>query len=86
MPEHRCPSDLSGAFVLAILLNQRVKGIAFFRTSFYMPAIVPAIASLILWGWLMNRDYGLINAILCDWASQSFLFLRNRRRHWRQWS
>ena len=68
------PLGLVGAFVLAMLLNQRVKGIAFFRTSFYMPAIVPAIASLILWGWLMNRDYGLINAILVRLGFSKFSF------------
>ena len=68
------PLGLFGAFVLALILNQRVKGIAFFRTSFYMPAIVPAIASLILWGWLMNRDYGLINAILVRLGFAKFSF------------
>lgn len=68
------PLGMIGAFILAMLLNQRVKGIAFFRTSFYMPAIVPAIASLILWGWLMNRDYGLINAILVRVGLPKFSF------------
>jgi len=47
-----------------MLLDQRLKGIAFFRTCFYMPTIVPALASAVLWGWLLNPDYGLVNAIL----------------------
>jgi multiple sugar transport system permease protein len=58
------PLGIVGAFILAILLNQRVKGIAFFRTCFYIPTVVPFISSAILWGWLLNPDYGLINAIL----------------------
>jgi multiple sugar transport system permease protein len=58
------PLGIVGSFVLAILLNQRVKGIAFFRTCFYIPTVVPAISSAILWGWLLNPDYGLINSIL----------------------
>jgi multiple sugar transport system permease protein len=56
------PLGITGSFILALLLNQRVKGIAFFRTAFYMPTVVPAIASLVLWGWLLNPDYGLVNA------------------------
>jgi len=58
------PLGLAGSFALALLLNQKVKGIAFFRTCFYMPTIVPAVASAVLWGWLLNPDYGLVNAIL----------------------
>ena len=58
------PLGILGAFLLALLLNQRVKGMSFFRTSFYIPTIVPAVASAVLWGWLLNPDYGLINAIL----------------------
>lgn len=69
------PLGMLGGFLLALLLNQRVRGIAFFRTSFYMPTIVPAIASLILWGWLMNRDYGLFNAILVRMGLPKFSFL-----------
>jgi len=40
------------------------QGIAFFRTCFYIPTVVPAISSAILWGWLLNPDYGLINSVL----------------------
>lgn len=58
------PLAILGGFLLALLLNQKVKGIAFFRTSFYMPTIVPAVASAILWSWLLNPDYGLINSFL----------------------
>jgi multiple sugar transport system permease protein len=53
-----------GSFILALFLNQKLKGIAFFRTAFYMPVIVPIVASTVLWGWMLNPDYGLINAIL----------------------
>lgn len=58
------PLGITGAFMLALLLNQRIKGMPFFRASFYMPTIVPAVASAVLWGWLLNADYGLVNAML----------------------
>ena len=58
------PLGMTGSLLVAVLLNQKVRGIPFFRTCFYMPAIVPAIASAVLWGWLLNPDWGLVNAIL----------------------
>jgi multiple sugar transport system permease protein len=58
------PLGILGAFLLALLLNQRVRGMHFFRTNFYVPTIVPAVTSAVLWGWLLNPDYGLINAML----------------------
>jgi multiple sugar transport system permease protein len=58
------PLGIVFSFILAMFLNQKIKGIAFFRTAFYMPVIVPTVASAVLWGWMLNADYGLINAIL----------------------
>jgi len=49
---------------LALLLNCRVRGTALFRTIFYLPSIVPVIASSMLWLWILNPSYGLINAAL----------------------
>lgn len=69
------PLGIAGSFLLALLLNQRVKGIAFFRTSFYMPTIVPAVASAMLWGWLLNADYGLVNAVLMRFGLPTSRFL-----------
>ena len=53
------------ALLLALLLN--VKGIggkALFRTILYVPSVVPAVASNLLWMWMFNPDYGLLNALL----------------------
>jgi multiple sugar transport system permease protein len=52
------------AFFVSILLNQKVKGLAIFRTIFYLPVIVPSIANSMLWLWLFNPDFGLLNSIL----------------------
>lgn len=69
------PLGILGSFLLAMLLDQRVKGIAFFRTCFYMPTIVPALASAVLWGWLLNPDYGLVNAVLRNLGLPTSTFL-----------
>ncbi|WP_105615367.1 carbohydrate ABC transporter permease [Vallitalea okinawensis] len=52
------------SFFIAILLNQKVKGLPFFRTIFYIPTIVPAIANAVLWMWLFNPNFGVLNTIL----------------------
>ena len=49
---------------LALLLNANVKGIALFRTIFYLPSIVPTVASSVLFIWLLNPNIGLINQLL----------------------
>lgn len=55
------PLGILIAFILAILLNQKVKGLAVYRTVYYLPSIVPAVANAILWIWLLNPQWGLIN-------------------------
>ncbi len=57
------PLSIVFAFFLAILLNQRIAGLPIFRTIFYLPSIVPIIASSMLWLWLFNPDFGLLNAV-----------------------
>jgi len=49
---------------LAILLNQKIPAMALFRTLYYLPAITPAVAASILWLWLLNSNWGLINTAL----------------------
>ena len=51
-------------FLVAMLLNQDVRGKAFFRTVYYLPSIVPVVASSMIWMWLYHPDFGLFNAIL----------------------
>ena len=58
------PLRLLAAFTLAVLLNHRIRGLPIFRTIFYLPSIVPLIASSVLWIWLFNPDFGLLNSIL----------------------
>ena len=58
------PLRMLFAFVLAVLLNQKIRALPIFRTIFYLPSIVPVIASSMLWLWLFSPDFGLLNTIL----------------------
>jgi multiple sugar transport system permease protein len=52
------------SFLLALLLNQKVAGMALFRTIFYLPSVVSGIAVAILWIMILNADFGLLNTAL----------------------
>lgn len=52
------------AFLIASLLNQDIRGKAVFRTIYYLPVIVPVVASSMIWTWAFSVDFGLFNTIL----------------------
>jgi multiple sugar transport system permease protein len=54
---------LTGLFV-ALLLNTKVRGQAIFRTLFYIPVVTPLVVSSIIWKWVYQGDYGLLNYYL----------------------
>jgi multiple sugar transport system permease protein len=58
------PLSLVLSFAVALLMNVQVRGIAWFRTLFYMPSIVPAVANAVLWVWVLNSEFGLLNVLL----------------------
>lgn len=58
------PITLTASLLIATLLNFQVKGINFYRTVFYLPSVIPIVASALLWTWMLNPDFGLINMVL----------------------
>jgi multiple sugar transport system permease protein len=70
------PLGLTFSFLLALLINTKIKGIAFFRTIYYLPTIVPAVASAVLWAWILNTDFGLLNAGLSFFGIQKIAWLQ----------
>jgi ABC-type sugar transport system permease subunit len=58
------PIWLGLSFLLALILNQNVKGRGFFRTAFYLPTLVPAVAAVTIWKILLDRNNGLLNGII----------------------
>jgi multiple sugar transport system permease protein len=58
------PVGLLGALGLALLLNRGVRGTNIFRASFFVPTLTPAVALVLLWGWLLQPEIGPINLVL----------------------
>jgi multiple sugar transport system permease protein len=55
------PLSLITAYAAAIFLNRDVRGVSIYRTLWYLPALVPSVATAAVWGWLLNRNFGPIN-------------------------
>lgn len=52
------------ALLLAMLLNQNLKGMYVFRTIFYIPSVVSGVALSLVWVWFLNGDFGILNYLL----------------------
>jgi len=71
------PLGMVLAFLLALLMNSKVRGIAVFRTVYYLPSIVPAVSNAVLWAWILNSDFGLLNALLHVFGVRRILWLQD---------
>ncbi len=58
------PLQLLLALVLAVALNQPLRGRSVYRTIFYLPAITPAVANAVVWSQIFSAEYGVLNQIL----------------------
>ena len=78
------PAAIIGALLLATLLNQKLKGTNVYRTIFFMPHLIPAVALAVVWTFLLQPKLGPVNAFLRDLGVQnppSWLAGRNTALH-----
>ncbi len=71
------PLGVGSAFIIANMLNSRVVARTFFRGIIYVPSIVPAVASAMVWDFLMNVQWGAINGLLRFFGLPIIPFLSN---------
>jgi multiple sugar transport system permease protein len=58
------PLTMAIGLLLALLLNQPLRGRGLLRTAYYLPVITPFVVAAIIWKWLYNGDFGLFNYYL----------------------
>ncbi len=58
------PTSMALSLALALALNQKIRGVTLFRGLFYLPVVAPMVAVAMVWRWLYNRDFGIINYVL----------------------
>ncbi len=58
------PLGIAFSFILAMLLNSKIKGQSFFRGLFFLPVVIPLAASSVIWLWMLQPDFGIVNYVL----------------------
>jgi multiple sugar transport system permease protein len=58
------PIGMAGSLLLALAMNQRIRGISIFRTLYFLPVVSSVVAVSVLWRWIFNPDFGLLNVLL----------------------
>ncbi len=58
------PLGLTFSFLIALLMNQGVRGIRVFRTVYYLPSVISGVPVAMVWMWVLNPDFGLLNNAL----------------------
>lgn len=58
------PLNICIALFLAMLISQPLKGIKVYRTIFYIPAVISGVAISVIWSWILNSNYGVLNYLL----------------------
>lgn len=71
------PLGIVLALALAVLLHQKVRGIAYFRTMFFLPSVTNMVAISVLWLWIFNPEFGLLNSVLSWFAIEGPLWLQS---------
>ena len=74
------PINMAGSMFLAIVLNQKMRGRAFFRAVFFLPTVCAGVGILLLWMWIYNPEFGLINYLLAKVGIEGPGWLRHY--HW----
>jgi multiple sugar transport system permease protein len=82
------PATMVLALILAIMLNAKLPALKFFRSAYYLPSVISGVAVAMLWKWMFNGEYGLINAALAkigidgpswltdeNWALRALIFM-----------
>jgi len=58
------PLELVFGLIVALIMNNNLKGIHLFRTIYYLPAVISGVAAVLLWRWIFDPHYGMLNQVL----------------------
>ncbi len=71
------PLSVVFGLLIALLLNRQIRGRAIFRTLFYLPVVTPLIVSGLIWKWVLDGDFGLLNYYIGKIGISPQLWLSN---------
>ena len=73
------PCSIALSLIIAVLLNSHIRFQGVFQTIFFLPYVTSTIAIGIVWGWIFNSDYGLLNQLLSWFGIKSIPWLTSKR-------
>lgn len=73
----KTPLSIIGSLILAVLVNNSIKGVRVFRTIYFIPSIVTGVALSVLWLWMLNPQFGLVNILLGFFGVTGPLWLKS---------
>ncbi|MBQ3891298.1 MAG: sugar ABC transporter permease, partial [Lachnospiraceae bacterium] len=66
------------ALLIAVLLNAKVKALSFFRVIYFLPAITMSVAVSMVWRWIYNGDFGILNGLMTALGLEPRLWLSDK--------
>ena len=73
------PVGLFLSLMVAALLNADIKGKSFYRTIYFLPSVTMSVAIALVWKWIYNGEYGLLNSMLRELGLNGQNWLSNNR-------
>jgi multiple sugar transport system permease protein len=67
------------SLLLALLLNQKLRGVTFYRTAYFLPVVSSTVAVALVWSWIYSKDFGLLNYVLRSVGMQPVAWLNSTR-------
>lgn len=71
-------AEIALSLIVAVLLNQRLRGRAIFRTVYFLPVVTSTVAAAIVWTWIFQPRYGLVGNLLAPFGVRDIGWLTNR--------
>jgi len=78
------PIGMALSLSMALIMNQKIRGITFWRTIFFLPSVTAGVAVYLLWTWIYNPEQGLLNLFLHHTLGYLGLFPEDHAK-WPQW-
>jgi len=69
------PSQMIAGLLLALLLNQKVRGLGLYRTFYFLPSQITGVSLAFMWGWILNPQFGILSYVLALFGIKSPLWL-----------
>ena len=73
------PTTIFLALMIALLLNANIKLRAFFRTAYFLPFVTSIVAISLVWQWIYNDEYGLLNYVLSWFGMEKIAWLKDEK-------